>query len=320
MHLTTPSLEIQVTGEYTVKTVKSTREILKDAVSSFPTKSPAKPALPHSAPSPPQPPQSPCPVLVWPRAQPCSQDGHGPICQAGCCPHRAGVRRGCPTVSLDAGEPLCRLQKAPGAESVLAGRRLPPQEGAAAFPGNTQAGGQGAEGASGQGIASRAAFTACGHCRGGTDPVNPSQATFWKPICLAHFTRSAEGLLSCPLLSSPVLSLRAAHSELLLGLAPDAARERIQSKARSHRTSPRERSWWRTMENPEIHGGEARALLGRCLGTCGERGSRPSGGSTSDLCPGLPGPAAHPGIAKGNSGHGTTAKHEHAATRGGPRA
>lgn len=167
MHLTTPSLEIQVTGEYTVKTVKSTREILKDAVSSFPTKSPAKPALPHSAPSPPQPPESRCPVLVWPRAQPCSQDRQGPICQAGCCPHRAGVRRGCPTVSLDAGEPLCRLQKAPGAESVLAGRRLPPQEGAAAFPGNTQAGGQEAEGVSGQGIASRAAFAACGHCRGG---------------------------------------------------------------------------------------------------------------------------------------------------------
>lgn len=35
MHLTTPSLKIQVTGEYTVKTVKSTRELLKDAVPHF---------------------------------------------------------------------------------------------------------------------------------------------------------------------------------------------------------------------------------------------------------------------------------------------
>lgn len=43
MHLTTPSLKIQVTAEYTVKTVKSTRELLKDAVSSFPTRSAGQP-------------------------------------------------------------------------------------------------------------------------------------------------------------------------------------------------------------------------------------------------------------------------------------
>lgn len=101
MHLTTPSLEIQVTGEYTVKTVKSTREILKDAVSSFPTKSSAKPPLPHSAPSPPHScPKAggwcPCPAVApSPVLQPGASGTHLPTlalpsqgwCEAGGAPH-----------------------------------------------------------------------------------------------------------------------------------------------------------------------------------------------------------------------------------------
>lgn len=50
MHLTLPSLKIQVTGEYSVRIVKNTRASLEDAVS-FQTKSSAQPALPYSAPS-----------------------------------------------------------------------------------------------------------------------------------------------------------------------------------------------------------------------------------------------------------------------------
>lgn len=98
MHLTTPSLKIQVTGEYTVKTVKSTREILKDAVSSFQTKPSAQPALPYSAPSPRKSPPKAggwCPC----RDQSCSQEAPGTICQHWCCPGRAEAG-GCPSLSV----------------------------------------------------------------------------------------------------------------------------------------------------------------------------------------------------------------------------
>lgn len=59
MHLTTLNLKTQVTGEHTVKTVKSTREILKGAASLFQAQSSAQPILPIlCACSPQQPPES----------------------------------------------------------------------------------------------------------------------------------------------------------------------------------------------------------------------------------------------------------------------
>lgn len=223
MHLTTPSLEIQVTGEYTVKTVKSTREILKDAVSSFPTKSSASQCCHTLLLHPPQPPASWSLVpLPWrgPESSPAARSIRGPFSNPGAALAGLVSSWGCSTLSLNAGEPRCRLQKAAGAGYVLAGGRLTPQEGAAAFPGNMQAGGRAGEGApgtrdrcSGRGMLRRA----------GTVPANPSPVTLWELICLPRSVRSPQGL--------PLLPVRAALPELLLSLAP----------GRSHRADPEQR-------------------------------------------------------------------------------
>lgn len=81
IHLTTPSLKIQVTGEYTVEMVKSTREISKDAVSSFQTKSSAQPPVPHSVPpkNSPRKPEVGVPILEQPPDQPHGVRAHLPM-------------------------------------------------------------------------------------------------------------------------------------------------------------------------------------------------------------------------------------------------
>lgn len=113
---------------------------------------------------------------------------------------------------------------------------MTPQEGAAAFPGKRRAGG---EGAPGTGNGSRAAFTARGQKDappGRAVPANPSQATFWKQIYLAHFTRSPKGF---PLLSSPFLSGQRTRSFCSVS-SRDAATEQIQNKAAPTEAPPRD--------------------------------------------------------------------------------
>lgn len=80
IHLTTPSWKIQVTGEYTVEMVKSTREIPKDAVSSFQTKS-AQPVVPQSVPpkNSPRKPEVSVPILEQPPDQPHGVRAHLPM-------------------------------------------------------------------------------------------------------------------------------------------------------------------------------------------------------------------------------------------------
>lgn len=152
MHLTTPSLEIQVTGEYTVKTVKSTREILKDAVSSFQTQPSAQPALPYSAPSPPNSPQeleAAVPVPAQPQDPSCSQ----------------GWREaaGCPTPPRVAGDPAAGSKKHQGlSQSLLGGgaEAAPAGQFGRGPKGNRQAGGQTLTGnTGGQALSTWTAFT-----------------------------------------------------------------------------------------------------------------------------------------------------------------
>lgn len=150
-----------------------------------------------------------------------------------------------------------------------------------------QAGGQAAEGA-GTRNGTRAASAARGHRnhrRGTACPRKPQLSN----ILETDLPRSLRAEPRAP--SSALLSLRAAHAELSLSLALDAAPERLQSKALSPPRHPRGTAAgdvpWETLRHTE---GRRRLWPGRCLCTCAERGSRPSRASTSGLLPGLPGP------------------------------
>lgn len=97
-----------------------------------------------------------------------------------------------------------------------------------------------------QGIAPRAEGCTAGH---GPSLQTPAQQ---------HFGNRSALLASCgaarTFLSSPSRRRRRIFCSAL-------PRERIPNKAVPTEAPPRDRSWGRTMENPESHGGEAQALV-----------------------------------------------------------
>lgn len=88
----------------------------------------------------------------------------------------------------------------------------------------------------------------------------------WDCVCKTQPSNTLETDLPCSLHEEPrkppPLSVRTVHSEFLHSLAPGGSHGTDPEQSLFPPKHPRgTRSWRRTMEKPEIHGGEAQALV-----------------------------------------------------------